>query len=155
MNLELIKGKKKYFKECVNALFDSKLGETYFKNREEAETSLQRIVRNEKWLIAIDDKTTFIGFICYHEKGVFNGFPYVHLFIIAKDVRNRGYGKNVLDTFEKTIKKTGRKLFLLVGDFNSPAKRFYEKQGYSQVGAIPGLYRNGVTECLMMKTFVG
>ena len=32
-----------------------------------------------------------------------------------------------------------------------PAKLFYEKQGYKQVGTIPNLYRKGINEYLMMK----
>jgi ribosomal protein S18 acetylase RimI-like enzyme len=46
------------------------------------------------------------------------------------------------------------KVFLVVADFNPEAKRLYERMGYRQVGAIPGLYRDGVTEYLMMKTNV-
>jgi len=38
-----------------------------------------------------------------------------------------------------------------VADFNPEAKRFYEKNGYRQVGEIPGLYREGITEYIMMK----
>ena len=40
----------------------------------------------------------------------------------------------------------------MVADFNPEAKRLYESAGYRQVGAIPGLYKEGITEYLMMKT---
>jgi len=43
------------------------------------------------------------------------------------------------------------KLFLVVADFNPNAKGFYESMGYHQVGEIPGLYREGITEYIMMK----
>jgi ribosomal protein S18 acetylase RimI-like enzyme len=43
------------------------------------------------------------------------------------------------------------KLFLVVADYNPAAKRFYERNGYQQVGEIPNLYRPGVTEYLMVK----
>jgi len=42
-------------------------------------------------------------------------------------------------------------VFLVVADFNPEAKRLYEHLGYRQVGEIPGLYKAGVTEYLMMK----
>lgn len=45
----------------------------------------------------------------------------------------------------------GRRIFLAVADFNPNAKRFYEKNGYVQVGRIEGLYRTGVAENIMMK----
>jgi ribosomal protein S18 acetylase RimI-like enzyme len=43
------------------------------------------------------------------------------------------------------------KVFLVVADYNPDAKRFYERNGYQQVGKIPDLYRPGVTEYLMVK----
>lgn len=43
------------------------------------------------------------------------------------------------------------KLFLVVADFNPDARRLYEKIGYTEVGCIPSLYREGITENLMMK----
>jgi ribosomal protein S18 acetylase RimI-like enzyme len=42
-------------------------------------------------------------------------------------------------------------VFLVVADFNPEAKRLYESLGYRQVGVIPGLYKEGVSEQLMMK----
>ena len=39
----------------------------------------------------------------------------------------------------------------LVADFNPDAKILYEKIGYMEIGIIPGLYREGITEYLMMK----
>jgi ribosomal protein S18 acetylase RimI-like enzyme len=40
---------------------------------------------------------------------------------------------------------------MVVADFNPDARRLYERPGWRQVGEIPGLYREGVTEYLMMK----
>ena len=42
-------------------------------------------------------------------------------------------------------------LFLFVADYDPAAKRFYERNGYQQVGEISNLYRSGVTEYLMVK----
>jgi ribosomal protein S18 acetylase RimI-like enzyme len=43
------------------------------------------------------------------------------------------------------------RLFLVVADYNPGAKRFYERNGYQQLGEIPNLYRPGVTEYMMAK----
>jgi len=43
------------------------------------------------------------------------------------------------------------KIFLVVADFNPKARHFYERLGYQQTGELPSLYRNGVTEYLMIK----
>ena len=43
------------------------------------------------------------------------------------------------------------KCFLVVADYNPEAKRLYEQIGYTEVGRIPDLYKEGVTEILMMR----
>ena len=40
---------------------------------------------------------------------------------------------------------------VVVADYNPDAKRFYERNGYQQVGKIPNLYRSGITEYMMAK----
>ena len=57
--------------------------------------------------------------------------------------------EGILGYFEELSARN--KFFLVVADFNPDAKRFYENNGYCQVGEIPGLYRDGITEYLMMK----
>lgn len=47
--------------------------------------------------------------------------------------------------------KNYTKVFLVVADFNPEAKILYINVGYTEVGAIPNLYREGITEYLMMK----
>ena len=63
----------------------------------------------------------------------------------------RGIGKALLNYSENIAYEMADKLFLVVADYNPAAKRFYERNGYQQVGEIPNLYRPGVTECLMVK----
>ena len=63
-----------------------------------------------------------------------------------------GIGEKLLSFFEETVFTDFSKVFLVVADFNPEARRLYERLGYEQVGAIPGLYKDGVTEYLMMKT---
>ena len=46
------------------------------------------------------------------------------------------------------------KIFLVVADYNPEAKRFYERNGYQQLGEIPNLYRPGITEYLMTKNLI-
>ena len=63
-----------------------------------------------------------------------------------------GIGKALLEAFESMAFEISNKVFLVVADFNPSAKRFYGAHGYRQVGEIPGLYRPGITEYLMLKT---
>ena len=70
---------------------------------------------------------------------------------MKEEYRNRGIGKALLNYSENIAYEMADKLFLVVADYNPAAKRFYERNGYQQVGEIPNLYRPGVTEYLMVK----
>ena len=65
--------------------------------------------------------------------------------------RSQGVGKKLLEFFEDTCFQEDSKLFLVVADFNLKAKKLYEEIGYKHVGTMPDLYREGITEYLMMK----
>jgi ribosomal protein S18 acetylase RimI-like enzyme len=70
---------------------------------------------------------------------------------VKEEYRNKGIGKALLDYSEKIAYEMADRFFLVVGDYNPDAKRFYERNGYQQVGEIPNLYRPGVTEYMMAK----
>ena len=70
---------------------------------------------------------------------------------VKEEYRNRGIGKALLDYSERIAHEMADKFFLVVADYNPDAKRFYERNGYQQVGEIPNLYRPGVTEYMMEK----
>ncbi len=84
-------------------------------------------------------------------KGAFHSFPYLHIIAVKEEYRNKRIGKALLDYSEKIAYEMADRFFLVVGDYNPDAKRFYERNGYQQVGEIPNLYRPGVTEYLMAK----
>ena len=92
-----------------------------------------------------------VGFTYIIPKGAFHSFPYLHIIAVKEEYRNKGIGKPLLDYSEKIAYEMADRFFLVVGDYNPDAKRFYERNGYQQVGGIPNLYRPGVTEYLMAK----
>ena len=70
---------------------------------------------------------------------------------MKEEYRNKRIGKALLDYSENIAYGMADKFFLVVADYNPDAKRFYERNGYQQVGRIPNLYRSGVTEYMMAK----
>ena len=64
------------------------------------------------------------------------------------------YADALLDYSEWIASEMADKLFLVVADYNPEAKRFYERNGYHQVGEIPNLYRPEITEYLMAKSLI-
>lgn len=91
------------------------------------------------------------GVYLFIASGAFHSFPYLHIIAVREEFRGLGIGKKLLSFFEEMVFPHTSKVFLVVADFNPDAKRLYESLGYQQVGVLPNLYKEGVTEYLMMK----
>ena len=142
------KGKKQHLKDCKDALCQSKLGEKYFSSPGSVENAILEGIRQGNLYVALIGEAC-IGFTYIIPKGAFHSFPYLHIITIKEEYRGQGVGKALLDYSEWIASEMADKLFLVVADYNPEAKRFYERNGYQQVGEIPNLYRPGITEYLM------
>lgn len=148
MNIKIIKGNYEHLKDCEEALLKSSLGEHYFQSEGSAHKAIEEGLEQGTLFVAIvQDICT--GFMFYITNGAFHSYPYLHLVAVKDEYRDKGIGKQLVEYFEKISDRD--KFFLVVADFNPDAKRFYENIGYRQVGEIPGLYREGITEYIMMK----
>lgn len=152
MNIKVIKGNINYINDCEEALLNSELGQRYFQDEGRAKKSLEEGIIKGEIYIAIDNNNRCKGFIWIILDGAFHSFPYIHMICVKSESRGHGIGKILLNFAEGFCSENYKKLFLVVGDFNPDAKRLYERIGYCQVGEMPNLYRNGITECLMMKS---
>lgn len=150
MDIMIEKGTLQYLKDCEEALLNSKLGEKYFSKAESGRKAILEGLEQGNLYVALL-KDVCVGFFYYIPRGCFHSFPYLHLISVKEEYRNKRIGKKLIDFLEKVICADANKIFLVVADFNPEAKRFYEKIGYRQVGEMPGLYREGITEYLMMK----
>lgn len=77
---------------------------------------------------------------------------YLELFGIAKTCRRTGTGKALLAHVEAMTFSRSKNLFACVSDFNQPARAFYKKQGYREVGPIQNLLVQGSAEILVQKS---
>lgn len=152
MKMTIIKGSIEYINDCEDALVNSELGKRYFSQKGSARKALQEGFAKGEIYIALDASEGCKGFIWFILDGIFHSFPYLHIIAVKQESRNEGIGKKLLKFFEDSCFKDYSKLFLVVADFNPDAKILYEKIGYIQVGTIPSLYREGITEHLMMKS---
>jgi ribosomal protein S18 acetylase RimI-like enzyme len=144
------KGNEQHLKDCRDALCQSTLGERYFSSPGSAENAILEGIRQENLYVAFIGEEC-VGFTYIIPKGAFHSFPYLHIIAVKEEYRNRGIGKALLNYSENIAYEMADKLFLVVADYNPAAKRFYERNGYQQVGEISNLYRPGVTEYLMVK----
>lgn len=153
MKIVITKAHMGHLEDCKAALLKSRLGQEYFSSEEKALSTLtEGIARGEIFVAAeAGGEGECLGFIWFILKGAFHSFPYLHIIAVKEAFRGLGIGKKLLSFFEETVFAESSKVFLVVADFNPEARRLYERLGYRQVGMIPGLYKDGVAECLMMK----
>lgn len=77
---------------------------------------------------------------------------YLELLAIAPQTQGKGFGGFLLAHLEELVFARGKNLFVCVSDFNSGARRFYQRHGYQEIGPIPNLLIQGSAEILMRKT---
>ncbi len=150
VDIVIIKGSPAYLSDCVDALEQSDLGLNYFERDGSALAAIQEGLDYGTLYVALY-QGVFAGFFYYIPNGAFHSFPYLHLISVKRGCRGMGIGKKMMDFLEDTLLAQNKKIFLVVSDFNPDAMRFYEDLGYCQVGELPNLYRQGISEFLMMK----
>ena len=151
--ISFAEGNEQHLKDCMDALCRSVLGEKYFSSPGSAENAiLEGLFQGNLYVALIGEEC--VGFTYIIPKGAFHSFPYLHIIAIKEEYRGQGVGKALLDYSEWIASEVADKIFLVVADYNSEAKRFYERNGYQQVGEIPNLYRPGITEYLMAKSLI-
>lgn len=148
MDIRIIKGCGENIRDCEEALLKSDLGRYYFTGAGSARKAIEEGIDNETLYVALSEGVC-IGFMYYIPNGAFHSFPYLHIIAVKEEYRGYGIGRCLLEYFEKIAGRN--KYFLVTADFNINAKKFYEYMGYSQVGKIPGLYHDNITEFIMMK----
>jgi ribosomal protein S18 acetylase RimI-like enzyme len=151
MNINVIKAEDRHLADCAAAVLDSELGDVYFKDRKRAVQALTRGISRGEIFVAVNNDLECLGFIWVNPSGMFDKFPYLHMIAVRREYRGIGIGKILIRYFEDNYRNDGSKAFLVVADFNPKAKTLYESLGYKEVGVIPGLYKEGVAESLMMK----
>ncbi len=77
---------------------------------------------------------------------------YLELLGVAVWARQRGVGGSLLRYIEELVFERTKNLFACVSDFNAPARTFYKKHGYQEIGPIPNFLIPGSAEMLLRKT---
>jgi ribosomal protein S18 acetylase RimI-like enzyme len=150
MDIVIVKGDMNYINDCEEALVNSELGNRYFLAEGKARSALEEGFSKNEIYVAIDQNNKCLGFMWVITNGMFHSYPYLHIIAVKKEIRGLGIGKQLLKYLEDKF-KDHKKMFLVAADFNPRAKKLYEAIGYKEVGVIPGLYLEGITEYIMMK----
>jgi GNAT superfamily N-acetyltransferase len=109
----------------------------------------------DEWLVVAESDSHAVGFAWAIPKGAFGRSPYLRLIGLHPGQVGAGLGTKLLDEIERMAAAVADDLFLLVSDFNEGAQRFYKRQGYEQIGAIPAYVVPDVTELIFRKRLRG
>lgn len=149
LNIKIVNAENKHLTDCKIALQKSELGRVYFPNEDKVHNALNEGISKGEISVAINEESVVMGFVWVIQKGAFHSYPYVHIIAVKEEYRSLGIGKRLIGYIEEN--SWSSKLFLVVADFNPRAKKFYLDYGFKEVGCIPNLYRNGITEYLLVK----
>lgn len=113
---------------------------------------LQRGLENGATIAVAEAEGQIAGFVWYVVEGAFQRSGYIMLFGVAPDAHGQGIGRALLSHAEAALFAVSPSIILLVSDFNREAQRFYQRHGYTQVGALPDYVRPGVSELIYFKS---
>jgi ribosomal protein S18 acetylase RimI-like enzyme len=147
----IVKGKIEHIDDFKASLADSLIGERYLVQDEKRNGFFKDGIEKEEIYVALDENEEFLGFMRIEKNFAFSNSPLLRLIAVKPQYRSKGIGRELLSFYEDLGFKYGNKLFLFVSELNIRARKLYESLGYEKVGAIPGLYVEGVIEYLMLK----
>lgn len=149
MKVHICLGTREHREACIRALQDSALWDTYFSDLPMIDDMFDRGFDAKEIHVALNDRGECIGYIWVTRGGCFAHFPYLRSFAVVKSCRNQGIGAGLLRYFEDV--SSSNRFFLLVSELNETAQRFYERHGYTAVGKVPNLFKNGISEIILTK----
>jgi len=77
---------------------------------------------------------------------------YLELLVVAPSARSHGLGSALLTHIEGVVFTRAKNLFACVSDFNAEARKFYQKNGYQEIGPMPNFLIPGSAEILLRKS---
>ena len=139
----------------IPSLVRMMVGETPWReleyDAERCESLLSAYLSEVQVAVAPDDQP--VGFLRWNPQW-FLGQPYLHLLAVAPQQRRRRVGTALIGWLEHKVFEERRyaNLFLCVSAFNEPARTFYRRIGYTEVGPLTDYVRAGLDEVLLRKT---
>ena len=92
------------------------------------------------------------GVAIYWSDGTMPVPAYLRILAVAEGRRGLGIGTALLRQVEADAFRHGPNSFLCCESTNADARRFYEREGYVEVGPLPNFIVEGMTEVLYRKT---
>jgi ribosomal protein S18 acetylase RimI-like enzyme len=91
------------------------------------------------------------GLVWLVKNGAFSRSGYIRLLVTASRHLGTGVGDRLMDAAEEELLVDNSDVLLLVNAANTRARRFYERRGYFEVGALLDYVVPGQAECIYRK----
>ncbi len=98
----------------------------------------------------VEESGGWAGFLVLYMRGPLRG--YIQTVCLRDECRGRGVGGSVVEWAEERIFRDSPNVFLCVSDFNTGARRLYERRGYEVIGSLRDFLVAGHAELLLRKS---
>ncbi|MBN2436720.1 MAG: GNAT family N-acetyltransferase [Spirochaetes bacterium] len=98
-----------------------------------AKEMLKRKVNDEE-IIVMELNGSYIGWLRY--SFFWDEIPFMNMLYFLKEHRRKGYGKLLVNYWEKMLLEKGYKRFLTSTMANEEAQHFYRSIGYTDIGSF-------------------
>lgn len=105
---------------------------------------------NTKRVFIMFHNDNFIGWLRYNL--FWDNMPFMNMLYLLEDYRGKGYGRQLVDFWEKEMSKNKYKVVLTSTLSNERAQFFYRKNGYVDCGSL--LLPNEPLEIILLKNLV-
>jgi ribosomal protein S18 acetylase RimI-like enzyme len=127
------------------------LMERYRRPEEKLRADLAAALGRGDGLFGAEVGGALAGFCWFLHHGTLGMGGYLKLIAVLDGAQGQGMGSALLGVYEAEVSRAASHGFLLVSDFNAPAQRFYERHGWTRVGALPKLVLPDVDELVYWK----
>lgn len=142
---------------CARWMAATPLWQRYGVTQNDAQRRLEHALERQATIAVAEsegsggEQKRLLGFVWYTFRGAFERSGYIQLIGVAPGETGQGIGKALMDFAEDQVFQQVAEMFLLVSEFNIPARRFYHRRGYLHVGTLPDYILPGVNELIYFK----
>ena len=105
---------------------------------------------NAKRVLVMFNNDVFIGWLRFNL--FWDNIPFINMLYFLEEYRNKGYGKQLMNYWEKEMLKSNYKIVLTSTLSSEQAQFFYRKNGYIDCGSL--LLPNEPLEIVLLKNLI-
>jgi len=98
-----------------------------------SEAEFQKKIRDKRGYVMLDNRTP-IGLLRYNL--FWDSIPFCTMLFIDWDFQHKGYGKKLMEFWEKDMKSSGYGMVMTSTQVDETAQHFYRKLGYQDSGGL-------------------